>query len=44
MSKKIPGPKLSFHLAGHANGVGEKEIPGVSNDWLTVTVAQVTTE
>jgi hypothetical protein len=39
----IPGPKLSVTMNGHANGVGDVEKPGWANDYITVTVTQVTT-
>lgn len=40
--EQVPGPKLSVNMNGHANGVGEQEKPGWSNDYITVTVTQVT--
>ena len=40
--EQVPGPKLSVTMAGHANGVGEVEKPGWANDYITITVSQVT--
>lgn len=38
----IPGPKVSATMSGHANGVGDREKPGWSNDYVTITISQVT--
>jgi len=38
----IPGPQFAITMSGHANGVGDEAKPGYSNDFLTITVSQVT--
>jgi hypothetical protein len=42
LARWVPGPKQCASLSGHANGVGDAERPGFSNDFVTVTVSQVT--
>lgn len=37
-----PGPYLSVALNGHANGVGWQKREGWSNDYISVTVTQIT--
>jgi hypothetical protein len=39
----VPGPKLLVSMTGHANGIGEVEKPGWSNDYINVKVMQITT-
>jgi hypothetical protein len=37
---EIAGPSIVVSMAGHCNGVGEKQKAGMSNDFVTVTVSQ----
>lgn len=37
---QVDGPSIVVSMAGHCNGVGEKQKPGMSNDFITVTVSQ----
>ena len=36
----VDGPKLVVSLNGHSNGMGEKLKPGMSNNYINVTVSQ----
>lgn len=38
----ISGPKLQITMSGHANGIGWNKKEGYANDFITVTVYQVT--
>lgn len=38
--KVIPGPFVSVHITGHANGKGEEQVPGYSSDFITLATYQ----
>lgn len=42
MLKSVPGPLIMVRLSGHANGVGWQKKEGWANNFIQVTVTQVT--
>jgi hypothetical protein len=42
--KGMPGPYVTVSLSGHANGVGFQKSPGMSNDFISIGVAQQCSE